>query len=297
MGTASYHPGVTRARWLLGIEVVIGIAAAGCVGSERPPSIWPPEDFLLVVEEVRQDGDAMHVLRQLRVDDRGVVVYGTSAEPLVDLQSGVSLPVFDRLSVYRLEPTSARSLARSLARLGIADWTPPARAGDGPLGLSISWRAFGGQHALGSVGRPRGRLAEILALVASYLPPGESFDAALRRPVVPVLRGVPQPRRDLEGARSALGDQLAERPDDATLLINAFALACRAGDRTAAERLLERWVAARLAEVGAEVDAFADDPEDAPARQAEVLRRLLPAARQLPAVARVAALRRKTSKE
>jgi hypothetical protein len=109
---------------------------------------------------------------------------------------------------------------------------------------------------------------------------------------VPVLRGVPQPRRDLEGARSALRDQLAERHDDATLLINAFALACRAGDRPAAEQLLERWVAARLAELGAELDAFADDPEDAPARQAEVLRRLLPAARQLPAVTRAAALRR-----
>jgi len=233
----------------------------------------------------------MHVLRQLRVDDLGFVVYGTSARPLVDATSGVSLPVFDRLAVYRLEPTSIRSLARSLERLEIAEWVPPARAGQGPVGQSIAWTAFGRSNVLVSAGRPRGRFAEVLSQVAAYLPPGETLAAPLSRPVVPVLRGVPEPREDAEGALAALRALLVERPEDPVLLLNAFALACRLGYRSVAEPLLERWgVAAADAS-----SAFGDDPGAPRGREVTTLRRLLPRQPEAASPAVGSDARRKTS--
>lgn len=274
--STGYDAGVVGAQWVLWVAAGL---TAGCVTRERPATIWPPEDFSLVVDEVRQDGDVMHVLRRVRFDDRGVVLYGTSTSPLVEEASGASLPVFDRLCIYQLEPTSVRALARSLERLEIADWVPPDRAGDGPLGLSIAWRGFGRQNTLVAAGAPRGRLAEILALVASYLPAGEAFDAALSRPVVPVLRGVPAPRQDAVGALGALRDQLSARPRDREMLLSAYALACRVGDRAGAERLLSRWVAAGREDGAGGSGAFRDRDEVPLAARADVLRRLLPEAR------------------
>lgn len=234
----------------------------------------------------------MHVLRQLCVDARGVVIYGTSSQPLLDEASGASLPVFDRLAVYRLEPSSVRSLSRSLERLGVADWVSPSRSGDGPLGLSISWRAFGERNVLVSAGPPRGRLADIVSLIASYLPPGESFEAPLRRPVVPVLRGVPAPRRDLGGALAALEEQLMERSDDAVLLLNAFAMACRVGDRATAERLLEGWIEVQRGLATEQRAVFDEDSGTPSLQQGAALRRLLPRAPQVSAVAGDSAARR-----
>ena len=98
------------------ILLVFALFAVACGGRELAPSIWPPEDFSLVVEETREDGDRMHVIRRLQVDASGLVIYGTSSQPLVDAKTGASLPVLDRLAVYGLEPTSLRFLARKLDR-------------------------------------------------------------------------------------------------------------------------------------------------------------------------------------
>ena len=103
----------------LRILLFLTLSAAACVGDPLEPSIWPPANFSLDVEESRQDGDAMHVVRRLRVEASGVVLYATSSRPLVDASGAVSLPVFDRMSIYRLEPAAVRALSRKLDRLGV----------------------------------------------------------------------------------------------------------------------------------------------------------------------------------
>ena len=102
-------------------SAALALLLTGCVSEQLPPSIWPPPDFSLTVEEVRLEGRAANVIRRFRVGADGVAVYGTSSQPLVDGATGVSLPVFDRLAVYQLEPDCVRALARRLDRLGITE--------------------------------------------------------------------------------------------------------------------------------------------------------------------------------
>ena len=243
----------------------------GCIGGDLPPSVWPPPNFELVVEEFVSDGDRLHTVRRLHVDALGNVIYGTSSMPLVDEATGTSLPVFDRLAIYRLEPTCVRALSRKLDRLGIGRLDLPSVVLSDRVesALVVTWRAFDENRRLVSQGRLRGEMAEILAVVAGHLPPGESFDVPIGRPVVSVLRGVPEPRHSVEGALDAHRQLLGEHGEDPDLLLDAFALACRAGRRDQAEELLDAWE--RWREV--QRTGF----EDGPGLDAEVLRRLLPA--------------------
>lgn len=218
---------------------------SGCAGVGLPPSVWPPKNFRLVVDEVQREGRSAHVIRRLQVVADGTVIYGTSSKPLVDPVTHASWPVFDRLSIYRLEPKCVRALARRIDRLGINDFVVPASAvaggSDDSPGLTLSWQAFGSQRVVPSAGRLRGPMAEIMAVVASHLPPGEAFATPMSRPIVPVLRSVPAPAEGAAGALRALNDRIEEDPEDASLVLAAYALACSAGERRNAEMLLERW--------------------------------------------------------
>ena len=257
----------------LRILLFLTLSAAACVGDPLEPSIWPPANFSLDVEESRQDGDAMHVVRRLRVEASGVVLYATSSRPLVGASGAVSLPVFDRMAIYRLEPAAVRALSRKLDRLGVDELAASDSGAPGSVDLVLRWRAFAEQRVLTCVGRPRAGLADVLALVAAHLPPGEALETPIGRPVVPVLSGVPAPREDAAGALAAVCSQLADRPGDRELLLVAFGLAVRLGARADAEEFLRQWQAAAQAEVG---DApFATDPGNSPAAQAAVYRELL----------------------
>ncbi|MFK7741341.1 MAG: hypothetical protein AB8H80_13560 [Planctomycetota bacterium] len=231
-------------RALVLATVVFGLV--GCAGRELAPSVWPPPDFLLAVEELRFDGETMHVVRRMRVGADGTVFYGTSSRPMVDDVTGTSLPVFDRLAIYQLEPICLRALARKLDRLGIdelPDVTPPPAAtlGSSSVGVAVRWQAFQRQRVLTGQDRARGPLAEILAVIAAHLPQDEGFDIRIERPVVSVLSGVPAPVESVDGALAACRGLLASRPEDVRLLQEAFVLACAAGHRREAEELLERW--------------------------------------------------------
>ena len=134
VATAGYYANVLLKRL-----IVVGtvLSAFGCMGSGLPPSVWPPSNFRIVVEELQTVGMSAHILRRWQVDASGLVIYGTSSKPLVDPESGASWPVFDRLSIYRLEPKCVRALSRRLDRLGISEIVVPSSAvaiGGGPGG-------------------------------------------------------------------------------------------------------------------------------------------------------------------
>lgn len=250
--------------------MILALCATACIGGELASSVWPPEDFDLVVDELRNDGAGAHVIRRLSVRADGVVIYGTSSAPLVDAETSASFPVFERLCIYRLEPASVRALARRLDRLGSGVESSGQPAGsEESAQVTVSWRAFERRRRLTSGGRLRGGMGDIVALVASYLPPGEAFGIRMTRPVVPVLRGVPEPAAGAQGALAALRAQLEDRPDDPGVLLDAFALACRVGERGAAEQLLQRWRAASTARAGT-------DGEGRQQAQAAAMRRMLP---------------------
>ena len=267
-------------KWVL--IAISTLALAGCVGNGLPPSVWPPKNFRLVVEEVQREGSLAHVIRRLQVVADGTVIYGTSSKPLVDKAAGVSWPVFDRLSIYRLEPKCVRALARRIDRLGISDFVVPASAvgqttgvgqGVGP-GLTLQWQAFGSQRIVPSSGRLRGPMAEIMAVVASHLPPGEAFDTEMSRPIVPVLRGVPEPQTGVSEALVAFNERIDEDPEDGSLVLAAYALACAAGERRHAEVLLERWQ--QLERSKPRSPGFSDDGGSGMAVRLKSLRAFLP---------------------
>jgi hypothetical protein len=240
--------------------MVFVLAAGACVSDDLPPSIWPPADFRLVVEQRDVAGGTVHVTRRLVVGPDGVATYGVSSAPLVDPASGLSLPVFDRLAIYALVPICLRALARRLDPLveqaAVDEGSATASlAADG--GYHLTWRAFGRSFVLAVPKRVRGLQAEIMTVVSAHLPPDESFDVALNRPVVGVLRGVPPPRTDAAGALGAYDELLADGAVADDLLLDAFALACRLGRRDAAERWLARWSEA-TADDRAEVSPFAE---------------------------------------
>jgi hypothetical protein len=85
------------------------------------------------------------------------------------------------------------------------------------------------------------------------------------------LADVPAPVTAVAGALSWHEERLRERGDDPALLLDAFALACRLGDRARSEQLMARWEAASAA------SATKDAPfGDVPRLQPEMLRRMLP---------------------
>jgi len=261
---------VLSKRLLLAIPLLLG----SCIGDGLPPSVWPPPNFRLVVEELHREGRSVHTVRRFQVDAEGTVIYGTSSQPLVDDKSGASWPVFDRLSIYRLEPKCVRALARRLDRIGIGELVVPASGveADKDIGLVIRWRAFQQKRNLPTSGRLRGQMAEVMAIVSAHLPDGEQFEAKMSKPVVTVLRGVPAPATEAEGALAAYRQRLAADPEDEDVLLAAYALACKTGPREAAEELLQQW---QTLKEGQRTSAFGDSQET-PAQRAKLLAQFLP---------------------
>jgi hypothetical protein len=237
---------------------------AACV-SERPqvPSIWPPADFQLVVEELDDASGQQLVRRRFSVTADGVCIYAIAdAEPLVDPETGTRLPVFTTLSVYRLLDVSARLLARKLHRGGVLDLEGSQGeqdAGRGPA-VRLSYQAFAASRVIVAAGQIHGTTARLLRIVNAHLPKGERFPkSAQPTDTAPsTLIDVPAPRTDLHGALACHLELLRNRPDDAELLLDAFALACRAGDRAAATGLLQRYEAATATDVP---PPFTDTPQ------------------------------------
>jgi len=260
-------------RCVVWLAVLVGSA---CKSGALAESIWPPSDFEILVEELELNGTEARVMRRFRAGPDGLVTYGTSKKSVVDPETHTLLPVFDRLCVYRLVKESIRALARRLDRARIAELERiqgERGVEEGP-GLAMTWQAFGRRHVVTARGRLHGPMAELMALVAAHLPPGETFGlpGLAERPVVPVLVGVPAPREDAAGALEAHERMLAERPEDEVWLLDAFALACHLSRRNSAEALLQRWCDATAAERMTNTP-----PEEEPRLQPEVLQRMLPA--------------------
>jgi hypothetical protein len=268
----AHQPSRQRLRVLaLAFTAVLG----ACASDELAPSIWPPSDFALQVEEVHFADDGPVVTRRFRVFADGLVVYATSSRSLTDAATGVRLPVLDRLSVYRLVPTCLRGLSRRIEQLAATEDAGAEvviGAGSG-IGLSIRWTAFGSARALAAQGRVRGAVADAVALVTAHLPPGEAFGLQLPRAVVPVLRGVPLPVQDAAAALAVFEELWREQPTDEGLMLDAFVLACDRGDGEAARRWLQRWSEATAA-MRARPAAFADE---LPRLDPEALARFVPA--------------------
>lgn len=212
--------------------------------------MWPPADFEFHAEQLALGLDGMQVQRRLRVYADGVVVYGTATESLrgrVDPTAGptVALPVFERMSVYRLVPGSLRAFARRLDRLGIATMAP--RQGDSLSPecsiVLLRWRAFGAENRILVQGGVGGPVAELLAAISAHLPVGERFETGNgSKQLAAVLRGVPEPLAD-RAAALQVHESLCEAHVDEQLLVDAFTLACVSGDRSRAQRLLARYSA------------------------------------------------------
>jgi hypothetical protein len=221
------------------------VGLAGCRTNRPATSIWPPSDFELCVEDLQTKDGVAAVRRRFRVWADGTVVYGRSKEPLTAPGGGVALPVFTEVSSWRMLPEITRQLARKMHKRGILDLEP--LQGDqretGGVALRVRYRAFGQERLAVASGRIHGAMVRLLHGVNAYLPPGETFEmlgmAGDRDPQT--QRGIPAAVDDLPGALQFHEEVLAGRSDDRELLLDTFALACKAGRRELASELLTRY--------------------------------------------------------
>ena len=260
--------------------LAFGWLAAACE-TPVPPSIWPPPDFVLTVEQVDHGSDAMQVAKRFRVRADGLVVYGVSTTSVVGGDRDLRLPVFDRLAVYQLEPQCTRALARRIERCGILDLDPVQGEGGAMTSPSVvvAWLAMGQRKVITASGPVHGAMAEILAIVEAHLPEGERLElpGVADRNLPRVLRGVPAPRVGANGALEVHRALLQKDPTDSERALDAFVLACHLGHRQLAEGLLAQWAEA-TAEQRRGQSVFADVGGGL---SPEVLGTLLPGA-QLP---------------
>lgn len=248
----------------------------GCSSSpQQAETVWPPADFRLEVEWTSGGAPENEHAKRFVVRADGLCVFGKSASPLVDPVSKAALPVFDTMCAYRVRSECVRLFARKLEQRGITKLElqqGAMDAADAPA-VRIVHRAFGKEHAVTAVGQVHGALVRVLHVVNAHLPPSESFflPGMTGDPEPENLADVPAPVAGAPGALAWHEEQLRADGDQPGLLLDAFALACRAKDRARSEALLARWDAATR------VVASKDAPfVDAPRLLPEMLRRMLP---------------------
>jgi len=263
--------------------LLVALVAAACATDLDQDTIWPPADFSLTVEEVSLRGGEYVIERRFRARADGLACFATASGVVVDPETGTPLPVWTRLSVYQLVPTCTRALARRVHRAGVLELerTQGQRESDVEAGTTLRWRAFDKSVVVTSRGRVHGPMAEILAVVAAHLPTGEELltPGVAERGIASVLRGVPEPREDADGALRTFLELLERFPDDTTMLVDAFALACRVGRRPLAEQLLDRWTAAEAGAAAAPESVTGEAPPEVVQLSPAILRRMLPPAR------------------
>ena len=258
-----------------GIAALLMTVLGACSSAPEQDTIWPPKDFEVTVEESREAGEGC-AMRRFRVRADGIACFGTAATVLGEPASKTVLPVFDRLCVYQLVPTCTRALARRVHRAGVLELesVQGERNTRDATCVTLRWQAFDQRRVLTARGRVHGAMAEILAILGAHLPEHERFElpGISERAIEPVLRGVPAPVADANGALEALLGLLGETPSDRILLLDAFALACHVGRREAAEKLLASWMVLTADERRAQ-QVF---PEGDLRLTPEILTRLLP---------------------
>lgn len=226
---------------------MLGGVAAACAGAGDRSTIWPPPDFEVQFEEFAVADGEQTLERRFRVRADGLALFAEATAHVEDPETGTTLPVWTRLAAYDLVPTCTRALARRMHRAGVRDLEPEQGQQDSVATVvaRLRWQAFQELELIRSRGRVHGAMAEILAILAAHLPPGERFETpgVAERGLESVLRGVPEPRDDAAGALAALLALQQRAPEDPELVLDAFALACHLGRREVAERLIERWSA------------------------------------------------------
>jgi hypothetical protein len=138
--------------------------------------------------------------------------------------------------------------------------------------LRIEYTGFARTKVVVASGQIYGALPRILNVINAHMPPGEqlAMPGLVGDPDPVQLTRVPAPVEDLHGSLQAHADLVQCHPADADLLLDTFALACKAGDRPTALAMLERWE--KLPGAQADSPPVLDPPHLTP----ELLRRMLP---------------------
>lgn len=263
--------GTTKVRsWIL-----LAALAACASGPRQVPSEWPPTDFRLFVEEIGPCADGPLETKRFTVAADGFCVFSRSRSPLVDPETGTMIPVFDTVCAYRLRPECTRLLARKLEQRGIRVLEPQQGTGGNfdSKSIRVVHGAFGHDTRIQATGQVHGGFVRLLHVVNAWLPSSERFDMpGMTGDSEPEnLGAVPPPVEGVAGALAFVEERLLQVGEDGDLLLDAFALACRAGDRTRSEAFMQRWVEATTRPVTADAPFY-----DPPRLGVDVLQRMLP---------------------
>jgi hypothetical protein len=173
------------------------------------------------------------------------------------------LPIYCRMSAYKMAPESIRWLSRQLKAASALELKAPVGNDRGGQGPQLSFRLTYFEHEINIAvkGRVYGLMYHVLRIVNSYMPPGHGFsmpEMAKEQdmPEPDHLQKIPPVADSLAGSLSFHRHQLMRaHPRDAALVKDTFALACAQGDFSIAEECIQKLRG--ILEAGAEGSALA----------------------------------------
>ena len=102
------------AAWLVALLAAMG---SGCYSDQTAPSIWPPEDFQLIVSGTAFNEFDERIEQRFRIESDGLALYREAAFAVP--HTNLDLPVFSSVSAFRMRDPSVRLIGRMLQRAGL----------------------------------------------------------------------------------------------------------------------------------------------------------------------------------
>lgn len=234
----------THYLWTPALAGVLCSLLVACLTNRtNVTSEFPPKGFYLEVRTTVTTADGLQETQRFQVWEEGMSVY-READGSLDVPGPdpLRLPLFRRVSAYRMAPQSTRALARMVYRSGFFEM--PAIGGDpeprGPV-ISVFCRQWI-EKEVQAHGQLYGQIARVLHVINSFLPEGKRFELPLMtgEREMAHLAAVPVLGDSSEQSLLFHKDLVEMFPDDVGLLLDAFALAYVLEDREYALQALAR---------------------------------------------------------
>lgn len=230
--------------WTAALAAVLCSLLVACLTDRTiVTSEFPPKGFYLEVRTTVTTADGLQETQRFQVWEQGMSVYREANKSLVvPGPDSLVLPLFRKVSAYRMAPESTRTLSRMVYRSGFFEMQALAVVPE-PRGTVISvfcreWT----EREVQVHGQLYGQIARVLHVINSFLPEGHRFEPPLMtgEQEPPHLAAVPELGDSWEQSLLFHKDLVEMFPDDVGLLVDAFALAFDLGDREFALQALAR---------------------------------------------------------
>lgn len=243
------------------VWLALAVAAlVSCQGAQRKRSLWPPDDFEVDLKYTVITNGRTQVRKHARIFADGLVVYREADTSIRSADGKIELPIYRRVSAYRMDWKSIRMLVRDLHEdaakdLGAQLSVPSTDEKTRRIGLRLIYMA----NVVDVVAENQmvGLMNSVVRVINARLPKEHpiTMPNMLGKVLEHRLQDVPPVTDSVVGAKRFHETWLGDNKDDAAILRDTFALACEAKDWSLAKSCVARIVVAEPA-VGAALDAI-----------------------------------------